>query len=900
MPLTRVLKSSQRLQPYRKKRNFTRTTEPQGRPPSPSGPALCYVVQRHAARQLHYDFRLELNGTLKSWAVPKGPSLNPSTKRLAVHVEDHPREYADFEGVIPPRQYGAGTVMIWDRGEWIPDGDPQTAYEKGHLKFALTGQKLQGRWTLVRMSGAHNGDGKNWLLIKERDGKARSATSVESMPSLSKSVKSGRAMNEIASAQTAEGNSDHAARQPTPDRKKVKTSSYASVAAHGSQEREETERGPAHCPQWMQPQLATLVDEVPEGEGWVHELKYDGYRMLCRIERGGVQLFSRNGQNWTEKFSPHARAAAKLDVIDAWLDGEIVAVDDDGTMSFQALQQALSGAGHSQLVYFVFDLLFLNGIDLRPSPLHLRKQRLALLLNDQDGIVRYSDHILGRGGSVFETACRRGLEGVIAKAMDGRYAAGRNRNWVKVKCHRRQEFVIGGFTDPSGTRRGFGALLLGVYEHQQGRRRLVYVGRVGTGFSEASLSHLHHMLQELERPHSPFVNPPSRRDTQAVHSVEPKLVAEIQFAEWTQEGLLRQASFLGLRDDKPAREIVREAPSHHSNGLRITKAGITEPGGTQTSSRSATENSRSRRSGSSLSIDVAGVRITHPQRVLYPADGITKLEVARYYEHMAPWILPHLKGRPLTLVRCPEGYRAGCFYQKHVTDRIPEALDRVEVEEAEGRACYLVANTTAAVVALAQLGVLELHTWGAQQNGLDRPDRMILDLDPAPDLPWGEVIEAAQLIKAVLDELALKSFVKTTGGKGLHLVVPLQRKHKWDEVKDFSKAVAGHLARTIPARFTDSMSKRVRSGKVYIDYLRNGEGATAVAAYSTRARPGAPVSVPLSWDEISPSLRSDQFTIRNVGERLSKLAVDPWEEYFTVRQHLTMKMKRQIGLGPPP
>jgi bifunctional non-homologous end joining protein LigD len=577
-----------------------------------------------------------------------------------------------------------------------------------------------------------------------------------------------------------------------------------------------------------------------------------------------------------------------------------VALGEDGTMSFQVLQNAFGGTGNSQLIYFVFDLLFLDGLDLRAMPLYERKRRLAPLLTGHDRLLRYSDHIHGQGRTVFETACRRGLEGLIAKLADGKYVAGRNRNWVKVKCHRRQEFVIGGFTDPAGSRRGLGALLLGVYENRQGRRRFMYVGRVGTGFSEARLSHLHRVLGKLERPHSPFINPPTGRDAQGVHWVTPKLVAEIQFSEWTQEGLLRHPSFLGLRDDKPARTIVRELPNHHPTGIMNPNAVAAMPGGRQQSNPSRMGEAGRSRSRSSSSTTVAGVRITHPHRVLYGDDRITKLDLARYYETMAEWILPHLRGRPLTIVRCPEGHERGCFYQKHVTDQVHEAIDRVEVEETEGRACYMVANTTAAIIALVQLGVLELHTWGAKQNQLDRPDRMTLDLDPAPGLPWEEVIEAAHLMRTLLDELNLKSFVKTTGGKGLHVVVPLQRNHSWDEVKGFSKALAEHMTRTIPARFTDNMSKRAREGKVYIDFLRNGQGATAVAAYSTRAKPGAPVSVPLAWDEVSPALRSDQLTMRTVSERLSKLATDPWADYFTEHQHLTLNMRRRIGMKFPP
>ena len=634
-------------------------------------------------------------------------------------------------------------------------------------------------------------------------------------------------------------------------------------------------------------------------DGWLYELKYDGYRMLCRINNGVADLFSRSGREWTAKLAEHAKTAADLRVVNAWLDGEIVAFAADGTMSFQALQNAFDRVEAGRLVYFVFDLLFLNGNDLRGMPLHERKRRLSALLAGQPdgGPLRYSDHIREEGRTVFETACRQGLEGLIAKQTDSKYLPGRHRNWIKLKCRRRQEFVIGGFTDPSGSRRGFGALLLGVYE---GKGNFVYVGRVGTGFSDERLSRLHRDLRSLQQSKSAFVEPPTGGDAKGVHWVKPELVAEVRFAEWTQEGLLRQASFVGMRHDKPAGAIVRETATHVSASQLTTDRREEEAAHNpkRSSSRARRVRSSTHTQKRTEETTVAGIRLSNPHRVLFPHDGITKLQLAQFYERIADWILPQLRGRPLTLVRCPDGEGTGCFYQKHVTDQVHEAIDRVEVEETDGSACYMVANTPAALVALVQLGVLEFHTWGATQDRLDRldrPDRMILDLDPAPDVPWKDVIEAACLIKTLLDELKLKSFVKTTGGKGLHVVVPLQRRHNWDEVKEFSKALAGHMTRTIPARFTDNMSKRARKGKVYLDYLRNGRGATAVAAYSTRAKPGAPISVPLTWDECSSEIRSDRFTLHNIEERLSHLAKDPWAEYAKVHQHLTVNMKRRLA-----
>ena len=655
------------LRDYKRKRDFAKTSEPSGtrtRRPTVGKSEGLFVIQKHAARRLHYDFRLELGGTLKSWAVPKGPSLNPADKRLAVHVEDHPMEYADFEGIIPARQYGAGTVMVWDRGEWIPDGDPTAAYKKGHLKFTLAGQKLQGRWTLVRMGGARNQDKNNWLLIKERDGAGRAAASADATLAMAKSAKSGMSMDEIAKAKPDTWRSH--GRSARSEQRHASESEQSSSRAGISSPASERRRGIA-CPEWIQPQLATLVDAVPEGDDWIHELKYDGYRMLCRIDRGAAQLFSRNGREWTKKLSEQALAAAGLAVENAWLDGELVALNHDGTMSFQALQNAFDHRSDARLVYYVFDLLFFNGLDFRSRPLHERKRQLASLLDEipENGPIRYSDHIRGEGRAVFETACRRGLEGLIAKRADSRYLVGRNRNWVKLKCHRRQEFVIGGFTDPTGSRRGFGALLLGVYEKERDRR-FVYVGRVGTGFSETRLSQLHRTLQEIEQPRSPFADPPTGWDAKGVHWVRPKLVAEVRFAEWTQEGLLRQAAFLGLRNDKPARAIVREAPVHSAE-IPNMKTDATASG-ERDHSRSSRQSRP--RSGSATSPTVAGIRISHPDRVLYADDGITKLELARYYERVADRIVPHLQGRPLTLVRCPEGHETGCFYQKHATDQV--------------------------------------------------------------------------------------------------------------------------------------------------------------------------------------------------------------------------------------
>lgn len=866
------------LRQYWKKRNFRTTPEPRGKE-APAGARLRFVIQKHAASRLHYDFRLELDGTLKSWAVPKGPSLDPAHKRLAVHVEDHPLDYASFEGIIPAKQYGAGTVLLWDQGYWDPHGDAQADYRRGRLKFTLHGEKLQGMWNLVRMGGRQEAGKENWLLIKEKDAEARRGTQGRVTDRLTTSVASGRSLEAIASGDHAVWHSNRSSATTTKKRPASRPALQTSVA--GARKARQEDR--------IVPQLATLVTASPEGEDWVHELKYDGYRILCRLTDGQATLLTRNGHDWTAKLPHIAEAMTGLTAEAAWLDGEVVALSTDGHISFQALQNAFDAHSDRHLVYYVFDLLYLNGYDLREASLLERKRLLSALIKDgpSSSLIQYSDHITGRGDVAFAEACRSGMEGLIAKRADAPYLAGRNRNWVKVKCGHRQEFVIGGFTDPSGSRTAFGALLLGVYDAEG---RLQYSGRTGTGFTDRSLKELHARLKKIERKQPVFVNPPVGSEARGVHWVKPTLVAEVAFAEWTNEGQLRQASFQGLRDDKDARSISRERPRASASP---EKAGGN--GRPAQSRRKSARQGRSTRARSSEEAPViSGVTLSHPERVLFPDQGITKLALAQYYESVKEWILPHVEDRPLTLVRCPEGYKKECFYQKHAGDQIPKAMGRVEIPEEDGSSWYMVADSLPALIGLVQMGVLEIHTWGAKRDQLGRPDRITLDLDPDPAIEWPMVIEGAQLLRTLLEELELTSFVKTTGGKGLHVVVPLQRVHTWDEVKAFSKAIADHLAGAIPERFLATMSKQKRKGKIFIDYLRNDRGATAVAAYSTRARPLAPVSVPLAWDELSVDLRSDHFTLDNIAERLERLRRDPWKNYFTTKQRITKNMTRRL------
>ncbi|MEO5954980.1 MAG: DNA ligase D [Nitrospiraceae bacterium] len=870
------------LQQYWKKRNFKETPEPRGAAHSPSA-RLQFVIQQHAASRLHYDFRLELDGTLKSWAVPKGPSLDPNHKRLAVHVEDHPLDYGGFEGTIPPQQYGARTVLLWDRGYWSPLGDPSVSYRRGRLKFTLHGHKLRGLWNLVRM-GARQGEGKeNWLLIKEKDEEARSGETSDVTQRLTESVASGRTIEQIASGRRRVRPSNRPAGKPTKPVLRPHDAGTKQLAGARRAPQEE----------WIPPQLATLADQAPVGDEWVHELKYDGYRILCRVKNESAKLVTRNDHDWTAKLRQIAEAAAALPVKNAWLDGEVVALMPDGSINFQTLQNAFDTRSDTNLVYYVFDLLYLDGYDLRQVALLDRKRALAAIVpRDASGLIRFSDHITGRGEVVMAEACRRGMEGIMSKRIDAAYLAGRNRHWIKSKCGRRQEFVIGGFTDPSGSRLAFGVLLLGVYDaHGQ----FQFAGRTGTGFSERSLKELHKRLTVLEQPRSPFVNPPSGAEARGVHWVKPRLVAEVAFAEWTNEGLLRQAAFQGLRKDKLAKSVIKEGPGNNTPA-RAAPSGASKML-TRRRARPAGSPSKKSKESADGPTTVAGVTLSHPERVLFPDQGVTKLALARYYECVSTWLLPHLQDRPLTLVRCPEGYNKDCFYQKHANETVPDTIGRVKISEGKGLSWYMIADSLPAVIGLVQMGVLEWHTWGAKRDGLDRPDRITIDLDPDPTVPWEYVIEAAQLVRTLLQELNLESFVKTTGGKGLHVVLPLQRVHTWDEIKAFSKGVADHLVRLIPDRFIANMSKQRRTGKIYVDYLRNAKGATAIAAYSTRARVGAPVSVPLAWEELSVDVRSDHFTTANVVQRLKGLKQDPWRDYFTVTQKLTRKMKDSLGLS---
>lgn len=826
------------LAKYRQMRDFAKTSEPRGaaakRLPK-AKTALSFVVQKHDARNLHFDFRLELDGVLLSWAVPKGPSLDPSVKRLAMEVEPHPLEYGGFEGTIPRGEYGGGTVMVWDRGTWVPEGDPHQALAKGHLSFSLQGERLKGAWHLVRTRGRANDghgnrDAKPWLLFKSRDAAASEADTL--LADEPNSVLTGRSFDEIA-AEVGEHD------EPPDSEKRAK-------------KKNKRVRSAAKLPEALAPELATLVDEAPSGDDWVHELKFDGYRILARVEGGAVTLLTRNGKDWTDRM-PSLRATLEdLDVDSAFLDGELVALDDQGLSDFQALQNSLKAGQDDALVYYAFDLPFGPDGDLRERPLVERKSVLRELLAKSEsrlaGRVRFSAHVVGSGPEFFENACKLGLEGTIAKRAASSYQSGRGKDWLKIKCGQRQEFTIVGYTQPSGSRSGFGALLLGTRREGE----LTYAGKVGTGFSQASLDDLHAKLAPLAVREPPVINPPRGADARGVQWVKPELVAEISFTEQTKEGLLRHPSFQGLREDKPAQEVNME-----------TAVSIDTR---KTSSRK--------------------FPITNPNKVLFPAQGITKQELLDYYAVVATRMLPHVQNRPLTLVRCPNGYGKPCFFQKHPGSAAIKGLRSIPIREKEGKSPYSVLDDAQGLFALVQLGALEIHTWGSRADDFEHPDLLVFDLDPDPSVDYSAVIAGARAVREVFEHAGLETFVKTTGGKGLHVCVPIEPELSWDEAKDFTSRVAHAISERSPGLYVATQSKAKRKGKTFIDYLRNGRGATFVAPYSTRAREGAPIAVPLEWDELSPKLPPDHFNLRNVRKRLSLLRKDPFERMGQLAQRL--------------
>ncbi|MGE5096758.1 MAG: DNA ligase D [Betaproteobacteria bacterium] len=839
------------LQTYWKKRDFGVTSEPRGEVARP-GKALSFVIQKHAATRLHYDFRLELDGTLKSWAVPKGPSFDPKIRRMAVHVEDHPLGYASFEGVIPKGEYGAGTVIVWDRGTWEPIGDPREGYRKGKLKFDLHGEKLRGRWNLVRIDSRRDERQEPWLLIKENDEEARPASEYDVTEALPDSVLGGK----------------------TPPRKRASRRKQAAQAQGGMPHGAVASK----LPLALFPQLATLVDEPPAGEGWIYELKFDGYRIVTRIDGDDVRLFTRNGNNWTAKLKSLAGEIRDLGIASAWLDGEIVVMNPKGTPDFQLLQNAFEASKTKDIVYFVFDLPYFGGHDLARVPLAQRRELLAKVLeSNQSPRIRFSEAFDVPATDLLETACRQGLEGLIGKRADAPYASTRSSSWVKVKCTRRQEFVVAGFTDPKGSRVGFGSLLLGVHD---GEGHLRYAGSVGTGFDDAGLRELYAKLKSLETDKDPFFE--RRRDVKG-HWVKPRLVAEVSFTEWTSDGRIRHPVFQGLRSDKDPEAITREQEKH------VEQVDGDAPRGRTPKTRAKrTADAGVRPRGASPGSEALPMKITHGDRVIDPVTKATKLDIVKYYADIAEDMLPHLAGRPIALVRAPAGVTGQLFFQKHTEKVKIPGIRQLDRSFWPGHPAMIEVASRETLVAAAQVNVVELHTWNSTTADIAHPDRVIFDMDPGEGVDWSTLKEATALMKKMLDMLGLASFLKTSGGKGLHVVVPLTPSPDWnyDRVKDFSEAVVKHMARTIPKLFVVKSGPKNRVGRIFIDFLRNGKGATTIAAFSARARPGLGVSVPVTWKELPGIEAADQWTIFNVRERLHKLRSDPWRGYATTKQTL--------------
>jgi len=894
-----------KLTTYRKKRDFRRTPEPRGGGKKRSAKAPMFVVQKHDASHLHYDFRLELDGTLKSWAVPKGPSVDPKARRLAVHVEDHPLEYGNFEGTIPAHEYGGGTVMLWDRGTWEPEGDPRKSYRNGRLKFTLDGQKLRGRWSLVRMGGRAGDDGKNWLLIKDDDEFASAKAGQDPLRQQTESVSTGRSMEEIRDAGGPAGDATAGAKASSSKRGGRKTAHGGTTATNKPAKRIKTVERPggdesdeaialyrlaqvpgarkARTPATFQPQLATLSRDVPEDDGWLHEIKFDGYRILATRRGRKWRLITRRGHDWTHRFPAIAAELEHVPLDEGILDGEVVVLKESGVSDFQALQNALRRDQRARMHYYVFDVPHCNGYDLTRVGQLDRKRVLRGLLSSADerrtSHIHFSDHTRGQGPALLARACRMGLEGMIAKRVDAAYEQKRTQSWRKLRCGNRQEFVIVGYTEPRGARRGLGALLVGV--HENGALR--YSGKVGTGFDEQTLAALHETLSRRETAESPLKDaPPEAR--RGVHWVRPELVAEVEFTEWTEDARLRHPVFRGLREDKPPEQVRRERPSQDDAGPRKRSE--------RAAQRRPASRSAGRAGSGSEQVNVEGVRLTHPEKILYPDQKVTKQALAEYYVQVAEWILPHVVDRPLSLVRCPAGRAGKCFYQKHVSDAMGAQIHSVTIEEKQGQGEYVYIRDLAGLIALVQVSVLEIHPWGSRVDRYDRPDRIVFDLDPDASMPFADTVAAARQVRQRLSAVELESFAKTTGGKGLHVVVPLVRRNTWDEVRTFAEATARGLVASDPDRYVANMRKEKRRKKIFIDYLRNAQGATSVAPYSTRARAGAPVATPVHWDELD-GVTPDGYTISNVVQRLARRKRDPWPGFDDVRQSLTRAMLRE-------
>lgn len=882
---------------YNAKRDFKKTPEPPGKIGARRSRNLHYVIQKHDATRLHYDFRLEIGGVLASWAIPKGPSLDSGERRLAVRTEDHPMDYGGFEGTIPKGEYGGGTVMLWDRGTWEPEGkEPaQAQLRKGSLKFSLRGERLHGSFALVRMKPRKGEKAENWLLIKHSDEAAQRGSDDQVVRANTTSVASERSMDEIAQGSEVwhsnRGNANGKAAEPpsvekagkaqkAKARRKAKTTPPDPSRIDGARK--------ARAPAKLSPQLATLSEEAPTDSGWLSEIKFDGYRMVAHVDDGKVTIFSRNGIDWSKKLPEIAASLAKLPVKNAWLDGEVVSLNGEGHSSFSLLKTALSDKRTGQLLFYVFDLLHLDGYSLTDCRQIDRKTALAQVLADPPPLIKYSEHFEGVPERVKEQACAMHLEGVICKRADAPYRAERNRNWLKLKCIQREEFVVVGYTDPKGSRTGFGALLMGYYDP---KGALHYAGGVGSGFNQKTLADLHERLKKLERKIGPRIivhgeeGPP-----RGIRWVKPELIAELQFTEWTGDGVLRHATFLGLREDKEPMDVVREPPDSVAEGHAISASAIVtaKPPRSKAKRKKVSKKQAdvpaiidNRRDGN------AEVALTHPDRVIWPDARLTKADLAAYWETMAELALPHIAGRALALVRCPDDIEGEQFFQKKVSPGFPRQVLDLEA----GGERVLAIEDADGLRALAQMSAIEIHPWGSRLDDIERPDRLIFDFDPDSTVGFGQVIEAAHMLGDVLDEAGLKSFPKTTGGKGLHVVLPIRPEMEWDQAKEFCHDVARWMVRRDPQRFTAELAKAKRKGRIFVDYLRNGRGATAIAPFSPRARPGATFAMPIAWKDVKPSLDPKRYTLPDAASFKAQ-AKAAWRGFFEVEQSIGAKARK--------
>jgi bifunctional non-homologous end joining protein LigD len=900
----------QQLARYREMRDFKITSEPAGSTKKKTkSRGLPFVIQKHAASHLHYDFRLGWSGVLKSWACAKGPSYVTADKRLAVQVEDHPMEYGGFEGIIPQGQYGGGTVMLWDEGTWEPQAghaDVDDGLRKGSLKFIMHGTKMKGKWALIRMGGHAASERKpNWLLIKEHDEFEQPASATPITEAEPNSVITGRSLEQIAASEDHVWNSKETAgsgqawhRNDNTPAAKASGDKAKTTATRAAEIKKKPADKPAPqsvtppagtpkeaLPKFIEPELATQSAQPVASSGWLHELKLDGYRIQTRKQDASVQLLTRTGLDWTHRMKSIAEQVQALPAKSLLLDGELVVLAQDGTTNFADLQAAFQDGVRKPLTYFVFDLLHLDGHNLRGLPLIKRKAILAQLLESASPAIRLSEHLDTDGAEIFRKACELQAEGIVSKRADSKYVSGRTADWLKVKCIREQEFVIGGFTLPSKGHagiHGIGALLLGYYDSAG---QLIYAGRTGTGFTQRTHAAIRTQLEKLRQASSPFAKPPADARKGAIW-IAPKLVAQVRFATWTSDNLVRQASFKGIREDKPATEVRKETASADTPPNKTTPV-ASHHATKQLAARSSSAKASSPKDAAKFSLQPAPVRLTHPTKILDPLSELTKQQLADYYWAIAPHMLPYIAHRPLSLVRCPEGSSQPCFFQKHVNHMLPPGIDSVPVpDKKSGKPeAYITLSSPEALAGLAQIGVLEVHPWGSTNDDLDHPDSIIIDLDPDEAIEWRTLADAALEVRKRLTRLGLESFLKSTGGKGLHVVVPIKPQHDWATVKDFTHKFVVQLERDKPSLYLTTMTKSARKNRIYLDYLRNERGSTAVAAFSPRARPGCPVSTPLNWNELKLDERP-VFTVSNFADWKSRLKRDPWGKFADARQPL--------------